>query len=395
MIRYALAALALLAAPAHGQSLTLANLKGPVARICGTVPATSTKALWAQLAACPTAVPPVADLAPPAAIPSNFDTAALIEPAQVPPSMAPDVVGAFRFICGAGQMSYDDPIVYPGQPGKAHLHQFFGNTGANAFSTYATLRTTGDSTCQNKLNRSGYWVPALLDGKGSVIRPDFTAFYYKRRPASDPWCRDNAICVGLPNGMREIFGWDQSRPDLPGHAEWKCANARGSVVNNRAYDTMAEALAVCTPGSIPDRQLFVTINTPECWNGVIDSPDHRSHTARLAKDNDTGRIFCPATHRYHPPHFTLTVAYTIEDGDDTSLWRFSSDHMKPGGAPGETFHADALLAWDPATQATWTANCIDKMLSCADGVLGNGTAMKRGPFYPATFKAVPRLVPVP
>ena len=121
---------------------------------------------------------------------SNFDIRSQLESVAVPPSAAPDVVGAFRFICQAAQLLYDDPIVYPGQPGKSHLHQFYGNTGANAYSTYRSLRTSGDSTCMGILNRSGYWMPAMLDGKGNVVRPGGVSIYYKRRPVSDPIVSD-------------------------------------------------------------------------------------------------------------------------------------------------------------------------------------------------------------
>lgn len=101
--------------------------------------------------------PPVIEPIPGlASIPSNFDPNSELKPSwgtgQIPPSAYPDVVGAFRLICTAGQISFDDPIVYPGQPGKSHLHQFFGNDGANAFSDYSSLRTTGNSSCQSKLN---------------------------------------------------------------------------------------------------------------------------------------------------------------------------------------------------------------------------------------------------
>jgi hypothetical protein len=37
-----------------------------------------------------------------------------------------------RTACQFSHMAFDDPIVYPGQPGKSHLHVFFGNTGTNA-----------------------------------------------------------------------------------------------------------------------------------------------------------------------------------------------------------------------------------------------------------------------
>ena len=38
-----------------------------------------------------------------------------------------------------GQLAKDDPLVYPGQPGVSHLHQFFGNTGTTSGSVAASL----------------------------------------------------------------------------------------------------------------------------------------------------------------------------------------------------------------------------------------------------------------
>ena len=127
--------------------------------------------------------------------------------------MAPDDVGAFRFICGAGQILADDPIMYPGQAGKSHLHQFYGNLSANASSTFKSLRTIGRTTCGSApLNRSAYWMPAMLDGKGHVVQPDYVSIYYKRRPITDPRVSDlsnpqfEGRAIALPNGLRFIFG---------------------------------------------------------------------------------------------------------------------------------------------------------------------------------------------
>src|SRR5262245_35670801 len=84
-------------------------------------------------------LPPVQQPAP---ILSNFDTNTWLVPAwgtgQIPAIEPP--VGAFRFICNVSHLLPDDPIVYPGRPGASHLHVFFGNTMANAYSTYETLR---------------------------------------------------------------------------------------------------------------------------------------------------------------------------------------------------------------------------------------------------------------
>lgn len=105
---------------------------------------------------------------------------------DIPATMRPDVVGAFRFDCTPSHNAYDDPIVYPGQTGKSHLHTSFVNTATNAFSTYQNLRTSGDSSCNNLLNRSAYWMPSMMSPSGRVVMPNFLSVYYKRRPDTDP-----------------------------------------------------------------------------------------------------------------------------------------------------------------------------------------------------------------
>src|SRR5205085_7645155 len=85
----------------------------------------------------------------------------------------PSDIGAFRISCDFSHMANDDPIVFPNQPGRSHLHTFFGNTGTNAFSTADSIATTGNSTCRGgTANRSAYWVPSMIDTKtGAPVRP--------------------------------------------------------------------------------------------------------------------------------------------------------------------------------------------------------------------------------
>lgn len=324
------------------------------------------------------------------AITSNFDTDGWLQHGgAIPPSAAPDVVGAFRFICQASHLSYDDPIVYPGQAGKSHLHQFFGNTLTNADSTYASLRSTGDSTCMGPLNRSAYWMPAMMNGKGGVVRPDFVSIYYKRRPASDPECQhQGTACVALPRGLRFVFGYNMLNPAASptGEAFWNC---QGDGADPGHYASLAEARQHCPVGT----QIGAVIKAPDCWDGKnLDSPDHRSHVA-YGSYGDWGYYKCPASHPLVIPQFTLGAWYTT----DASLpdWYLSSDRMPgmPDAVPGSTLHSDWWGAWDDKVMETWTANCIDKMLNCSDGQLGDGTSLKR----PANFSylAVPRVVVPP
>lgn len=324
----------------------------------------------------------------------------------IPESSAPDILGAFRFVCGAGQLSYDDPIVYPGQPGKSHLHQFYGNMSANANSTYESLRANGDSTCNstglmdgsgNSANRSAYWMPAMFDGKGHVVQPDHVTIYYKRLPSSDSRCHPETnpdawgICVPIPNGLRFVFGYDMLTGQPPTGGTYFNCDGPGATHGN--YRSITEALAYCPVGA----RIGAIINAPICWDGKrLDSANHRDHVSY----RESGKP-CPSTHPYVMPRFTLSAWYSIKEGDDLKLWRLASDEMHPELPPGSTFHADYFEAWDPFVKAMWTDGCINKMLNCSGGDLGNGKQLKGAsvPIYNGvksfTIPDSLRLVPIP
>ena len=341
--------------------------------------------------AAPTSTPPMAggSITP---IASNFHSADLIGKgySNPVPSAKPDVVGSFRFICTAGQVNYDDPIIYPGEKGgSAHLHQFYGNTKADYSSTYASLRTTGDSTCSNPLNRSAYWAPALMNAAGQLIRPDYLSIYYKRRPDGDPMCRKQAAdgCFDTPTGLRVVSGFDMKRMNeaQPQNKTYhfRCISAGKPSVHR---GTTAEAIADCGGAG----QIMAAIGFGSCWNGQLDSADHRSH---LVTPRYVGNTYaeCPKDHPKLLPQLTQQIAYTIEKTDGEVY--FTSDRMSGMKMPGgSTFHADYMEAWDPSVRETWHRFCIGKMLNCSDGELGDGTMLKRPRL---TYLASPRLVTAP
>ncbi|KQZ76368.1 hypothetical protein ASE06_07955 [Sphingopyxis sp. Root214] len=57
---------------------------------------------------------------------------------------------------------------------------------------------------------------------------------------------------------------------------------------------------------------------------------------------------------------------------------------------GDTFHSDFFMAWDPIVHELWEKNCLDKMLNCSTGDLGNGQRIKQS--WEANWTANPRLV---
>ena len=330
---------------------------------------------------------------------SGVAAARFLEPAEPAPA-SHDPEGAFRFLCAPSHNAYDDPIIYPGQPGKSHLHTFFGNTKANASSTYASLRTTGESTCNNLLNRSSYWIAAMMNGRGQVVMPDYLVVYYKRLPADSPECRRmGKACVPLPHGLRYVFGYNMQNPAKSDAATGRWWNCDGPGAVPGHFRSIPEAAKGCPVGA----RLGASIVSPNCWNGKdLDSPDHRSHMAISFYHPDKGLI-CPPTHPYILPQFTLGAWYAVDasldrSGDmstDAKTWYLASDRM-PGMAnavPGTTLHSDWFGAWEDGVMNLWTANCIDKRLSCDAGNLGNGTRLKGLAGY--SMKAEPRLVPAP
>lgn len=331
------------------------------------------------------------------------------------PSGVPDAVGAFRFICGPGQVLTDDPIVFPNQPGKSHLHQFYGNNGANAYSTYASLRTSGTSSCSGPLqplNRSAYWMPALLDGLGNVLRPNYVAIYYKRFPKNAPECDPSkglsGGCTEIPASLKMIAGRDlfdltAPIPNVQGYQvfHFQCTKPDGSQAKdakgNASFPDMKQALAVCPAGQ--GWNLSVELDFPSCWDGLhIDSPDHRSHIA-YAPFTAAGQQ-CPiskqtGTRMKFMPGLKLSAAYSVLSGDQPPLWVLASDAMDPAHPAGSTLHGDYWEGWDPATKTEWTDFCIDKLLSCAGGNLGDGFILTGAQQPPYGFGTTPnRSVPL-
>ena len=150
-------------------------------------------------------------------------------------------------------------------------------------------------------------------------------------------------------------------------------------------------------------RLGAIVAGPDCWDGKnLDSADHRSHMS-YGFYNMEGRYVCPATHAYIVPQFTLGAWYEVDDNLDrsgewapgASTWSLASDTMPgmPTKKPGSTFHADWMGAWDDDVMHMWIDNCINKLLNCSGGDLGNGKQLRVMPGF--SWTAQPRLVDVP
>jgi hypothetical protein len=276
---------------------------------------------------------------------------------------------AFRSACQTAKFSFDDPIIWPGQPGKSHLHVFFGNTGTDAYTTAASLLATGNTTCRGgTINKSAYWAPAMIDTRtGAPLLPLFeTAVYYKAL-----WVLPPTIIKPFPQGLRFIMGNPAGNPSSPsGAVIYACTWDGGGGGNSNWSKTIPS----CAVNGFS--RLIMAVDAEQCWDGVnLDSPDHRSHmmAAISGGANQTGH--CPTSHPVALPMISVQISYEVKVSGETKFWRLSSDNYDVTQPAGYSGHFDYFAAWSPGFVEGFVANCLNKGLDCGSSLLGDGREM--------------------
>jgi hypothetical protein len=255
--------------------------------------------------------------------------------------------GQFRVACEYSHFGYDDPIIHPNQPGASHLHMFFGNTEVNAFTTLDSLVNTGGGTCSGfELNRSGYWTPALLDGRGNVIVPDQIIIYYKTKYPGQ--------VSPLPQGMQMLAGnFDAESFETRNTLHWSCGSSGNSYnKTNRIPDCGGDVINA-------------SIQFPNCWDGVnLSSDDFVSHLTFVDEE-----LPCPGSHPVRLPQITILMYFPGASSVDG--WRLSSDDVDGyNGPPGGTLHADWWGGWNDEAMDLWINGCMRASRNCSFGQTG-------------------------
>jgi hypothetical protein len=294
----------------------------------------------------------------------------LTAPGDIPPRHTDSFEdGAFRLLCNWAKMSFDDPIVYPGQPGLAHHHTFFGNTAIDAYTTPENIRSKGNASCRGgTVNLSGYWVPSMIDTTtGKPLAPADLIVYYKTGYWTWLGDHDTNLIRPFPKGLRMITG-----------------NSAGSEPNSDVYfecrpvgQERRPGFGSSIPACMPGDQLRIVINFRQCWDGVnLDSPDHKSHMADVVgwgqSPDPQRQMRCPTTHPVVLPRVSFTVEYPVPAGADTTKWRLSSDTYDRALPGGYSFHADWMNGWDPAISDLWGNKCMQERRECGSYNLGDG-----------------------
>lgn len=285
-----------------------------------------------------------------------------------------DHTGAFRTNCLESHEGYDDPLVYPEQPGASHHHIFFGNKTVDAFTTPESLLEATETTCDGgTLNQSAYWVPALYDGNGERIPYIEPLFYYKTGYHLPP-----ESIQAPPAGLRIIAGdANATEPQSSAIVKFRCGSWEPDQVWFDPGDPLDHVPYL--PNCETDDMLEIRIVFPQCWDGVnLDSPDHKSHMAYPSEATPpiAGTGSCPDTHPIAIPEISYNFAlYATADRGPTSTWRFASDlhHDVDGGISA---HADWMNGWNADIMETIITNCLHPAYECMVGLLGDGTRLE-------------------
>jgi hypothetical protein len=210
--------------------------------------------------------------------------------------------------CSFSHRNNDDPVVFPGEPGKSHSHTYIGNRSVSAATTPASL-LGGRSTCESEFDSSAYWMPTLFVGEDDIT-PLTSIVYYVNR--------SRERIVAPPKGLVMIAGnADAKRRQPKGIVSWSC----GAVGGKPRFHTI--------PACAEDEMLQLQVTFPNCWDGRrLDSADHKEHVKYAS------RGLCPASHPRALPQLILIVLYPpVPLGAQVASGRFGA-------------HADFMNGWE-------------------------------------------------
>jgi hypothetical protein len=281
---------------------------------------------------------------------SAIQLVALVILVAGPASMAGASRGAFVTSCNYSHSLRDDPIMFPGEPGASHLHDFFGNETTNASSTVRSLRS-GETRCLLESDTAAYWAPtAYLDS--TRVRPDRVRAYYF------------GIAKGelqtLPAGLQMLAGnaMASSAGENP-NVHWFCGAAQKTAfatpLSGHPYD--------CTPwarGHSFVDGIVAKVDFPNCWNGEGTSPSDVTYP-------DHG---CPTDFPYKIPKLILRIHYGVMDpcagASPCRAGRASAENVALSFSAGDyvTYHADFWNEWHQRPHDRLIDGCLRAHIDC-------------------------------
>lgn len=246
----------------------------------------------------------------------------LLAASSTSPSYAASVP-TLQFNCAYLKTEAIDPILDP-PAGASHDHDFYGNRGVNANSTFESMSADGQTTtCRIGAATSSYWHPAFRNGGGEVQTPLAITNYYRDSGTRSPDMQP------IPDGLQNIAHTGN------GNVKYRCGS--GSATS--------EPPVGCT------KEWRVIFQFPNCWNpNAGKGPDSVVYA---------GPRGCPASHPYEFPALQMAAKFprpadgTLHAPVEVSIgnggWGLASEH-----AHADRFDADQ----NPEFDDNWLGPCV-------------------------------------
>jgi uncharacterized protein DUF1996 len=200
-----------------------------------------------------------------------------------------------------------DPIMDP-PAGTAHLHDFIGNRGANADSTFESLVANKSTSCETPSYTSADWFPDIRERgqRGSV--PVLYANVYYAGDGTHEQFPDGLQLIGMPPA---------------GDIDYRCGTTGGTVYEE------PEGLIGCRKG-----EYRIRIQFPNCWN----------ETGLTPNDTVYGPRQCPES---HPVEFHQTRVAIHYKNKDRRVTEISVSSGAREWRDISYMHADIFSAFQP------------------------------------------------
>ncbi|GAB6902843.1 DUF1996 domain-containing protein [Kineosporia succinea] len=248
----------------------------------------------------------------------------------------------FNATCTFSHSGKNDPIVFPNQPGKSHMHSFYGNKAVKADTTVADMMKYTATSCVPRKDHSSYWLPTLYNNANDkAVQPNMLIAYYGSL-LDDV---NKKKTVPMPNGLKMIWGDASKQVKTPAGSRdaFYCS---GGPLEGKTRSTDGN-WPVCGDGGT----VHFMMRFPDCWDGKhLDSPDHKSHVSYGAQGD------CPKAYPVRIPAVTFSIYYPTSG--QKAGFRLAS-------GMASSMHADAFFAWDVRTMNDRVKSCVRQMVTCA------------------------------
>ncbi|KAF3933486.1 hypothetical protein ABW19_dt0206341 [Dactylella cylindrospora] len=252
----------------------------------------------------------------------------------------------WRMQCGSPLVTDRiDPLVQPGvSPGK-HVHNIMGGSAFSKITSFSILQESTCTSCEVKGDKSIYWVPTLYfehEGTGEfeqVRQKDGMLVYYI------PEYGGSTVEI-FPEGFAMVAGdptlrtFDDSDTTTEAYRRqmaigFNCLNYAGTPEPFAYHRSMPDKDAIknCKDG------LRADITFPSCWDGNLDSDNHRDHMAYPSGIEDGT---CPDTHQRRLITMKFETLFDVSEFFDLPgrfVW-------STGDLTGYGYHGDFVNGWN-------------------------------------------------